>query len=127
MATQLKKYYIGFNTKNYEEQGGSFDAYNVACVEQDLLNAIFTARGERLMMPNYGTRIPLMAFEPGDQQSIDIITMDLNDVFSKEPRISVLNIDVVPALEKNALIVVAKVTYLEFNVTKDLYIEVNSL
>jgi phage baseplate assembly protein W len=56
MATQLKKFYVGFNTRNYEEKGVGFTSYNVECVEQDILNAIFTVRGERVMMPNYGTR-----------------------------------------------------------------------
>jgi len=126
MAAQLKKFYVGFSTRNYEEHGGPFDVYNVACVEQDLINAIFTERGQRVMMPNYGTRIPLLAFEPGDPQTIDIIIMDLTEVFDHEPRVKLLNLDVIPALEKNALVAVAKLSYLEFNVTKDLYIEVHS-
>ena len=126
MTTQLKKFYVGFASRNYEEQGGNFDVYNVACVEQDLINAIFTERGQRVMMPNYGTRIPLLTFEPGDIQIIDIITMDLTEVFANEPRVKLLNLDVIPALEKNALVAVAKLNYLEFNVTKDLMIEVHS-
>lgn len=126
MATQLKKFYTGFNTRDYEERGGSFDVYNVACVEQDILNAIFTERGQRVMMPDYGTRIPLMTFEPGDQQSIDIITIDLTTVFEQEPRVSLLNLDVIPAVEKNAIVAVAKVLYKEFQVTKDLYLTINS-
>lgn len=124
MATQLKKFYVGFNTRNYEEKGGGFTSYNVECVEQDILNAIFTIRGERVMMPNYGTRIPLMTFEPGDQQTIDIIEQDLETVFKQEPRVRVVNLDILPAPERNALIAIAKLEYLEFNVTKDLYIEV---
>jgi phage baseplate assembly protein W len=126
MSNQLAKFYVGFNTRDYEDQGGSFDVYNVAVVERDLMNAIFTERGQRLMMPNYGTRIPLMSFEPGDQQSMDIIIVDLTEVFNKEPRVKLINLDIIPAVEKNALVAVAKVMYLEFNVTKDLYIEVNS-
>jgi phage baseplate assembly protein W len=126
MATQLKKFYVGFSTRNYEERGGVLDVYNVECVDQDLLNAIFTEKGQRLMMPNYGTRIPLLAFEPGDQQTIDIITLDLTEVFNHEPRVKLVNLDIIPSLEKNAIVAVAKLNYLEFNVTKDLYIEVNS-
>lgn len=126
MAAQLRRFYVGFNTRNYEDSGGRFDVYNVQCVEQDILNAIFTVRGERLMMPLYGTRIPLMTFEPGDQQTIDIITQDLQQVFSQEPRVQVMNLDVIQSTEKNALIAIAKLNYLEFNVTKDLFITINS-
>lgn len=126
MVTQLKKFYVGFSTKNYEEIGGGFDVYNVECVEQDLLNAIFTVKGERLMMPEYGTRIPLMTFEPGDQYSIDIIRSDLETVFEQDPRVELLNLDVIPSLEQNALVVSAKLNYIEFNVTKDLFLTINS-
>lgn len=126
MGAQLKRFYVGFSTRNYEERGGSFDVYNVECVEQDLLNAIFTENGQRVMMPDYGTRIPLMTFEPGDQQTIDIILMDLTNVFDHEPRVKLLNLDIVPSLERNAIVAVAKVHYLEFNVVKDLYLTINS-
>jgi phage baseplate assembly protein W len=126
MAAQFKKFYVGFSTRNYEEQGGSFDTYNVGCIEQDLINAIFTERGQRVMMPNYGTRIPLLVFEPGDQQTIDVIIMDLTEVFDNEPRVKLLNLDVIPVVDQNALVAVAKVQYLEFNVTQNLSIEVHS-
>lgn len=126
MGNQLAKFYVGFNTRDYEDQGGTFDVYNIAVIERDLINAIFTERGQRLMMPNYGTRIPLMTFEPGDQQSMDIIIVDLTDVFNKEPRVKLINLDIVPMVEKNALVAIAKVMYLEFNVTKDLMITINS-
>lgn len=126
MANQLKKFYVGFNTRNYEDSGGAFDIYNEECVARDLLNAIFTERGQRLMMPNYGTRIPLMAFEPGDQQSMDIITVDLTEVFNNEPRVKLLNLDIIPMVEKNAMVAIAKLLYIEFNVTKDLFLTINS-
>lgn len=127
MATELKKFYNGFSTRNYEDKGGSFDVYNIACIEADLLNAIFTERGQRVMMPNYGTRIPLMTFEPGDQNTIDIITMDLTEVFNNEPRVKLVSLDVVPATEQNALVAVAKLNYLEFLVVKDLYLTINGV
>ena len=126
MGNQLAKFYVGFNTRDYEDQGGTFDVYNIAVIERDLTNAIFTERGQRLMMPNYGTRIPLMTFEPGDQQSMDIIIVDLTDVFNKEPRVKLINLDIVPMVEQNALVAVAKLEYLEFNVTKDLCLTINS-
>lgn len=126
MTTEIKRFYVGFNTSDYENFGGEFNNYNVQCIEKDLMNAIFTVKGDRLMMPEYGTRIPLMVFEPNDQNSIDTIMDDLETVFSQEPRIKVLNLDVIPAKEGHALIFVAKVNYLEFNVTKDLFITVNS-
>lgn len=126
MTTQLKRYYKGFSTRSYEDRGGNFATYNQQCVEEDLLNEIFTVRGDRLMMPDYGTRIPIMTFEPNDEESAAIIRSDLNAVFSHDPRVEVLNLDVIPATEKSAFIAIAKLRYVEFNVVKDLYLEVNS-
>lgn len=123
---QIKKFYKGFRTRNYEEKGGEFAIYNVECVEEDLLNEIFTVRGERLYMPTYGTRIPLMVFEMLDAETMDIVREDITTVMEHDPRVKLEDLYVNALPDKNALLAVAKVTYLEFNVTKDLYIEINS-
>lgn len=121
-----KAFYKGFSTRNYEERGGTFDIYNVECIQQDLLNEIFTIKGERLHMPRYGTRIPLMVFELDDLETQNIIREDLVTVFGNDKRIELLNLDVLPMTERSTLIVIAKVNYKEFEVTKDLRIEINS-
>lgn len=114
--------YVGFSTKSYEERGGSFSVYDVKCVEEDLLRAIFTTMGDRINMPTYGTRIKLQVFELNDAETINTIYVDLMKVFAAEPRVTVNNLDLLPDTTKNVLIAVAKLTYLEFNVTQDLYI-----
>lgn len=123
---QVKKFYKGFSTRNYEENGGSFDVFNVDCVEEDLLNEIFTIRGERLNMPNFGTRIPLLTFEPNDVETKDIIRTDLETVFGRDPRVQLLALDVIQLQDRNAMVAIAKLNYKEFEVTKDLLIEVSS-
>lgn len=123
---QTKKTYRGFNTKDYEETGRGFDIYNVECIQNDLMNEIFTVKGERVMMPKYGTRIPLLVFEIADQDTEKVIREDLDQVFKNDPRVKLLNLDVIPSTSKQTLIVVCKVQYVEFNVVKDLRIEINS-
>ena len=122
----IHKFYKGFSTRNYEETGQLFAIYNVECVEEDLLNEIFTIRGERLMMPKFGTRIPILTFEICDKETVAIIREDLQQVFDNDPRVKTIALDVVPIPDKNALVAVAKIHYIEFNVTKDLRIEINS-
>lgn len=126
MSTQVKKFYNGFSTRGYEGFGKLFEIINVECIEEDLMNEIFTERGQRLMMPTYGTRIPLLVFEMNDQQTQDIVREDITTVISHDPRVRLMNLDILPAEDKNALVVIAKINYLEFNVTKDLWISVNS-
>lgn len=126
MPIKVTKFYNGFSTRRYEDEGASFALINIQCIEEDLINEIFTERGSRLMMPEYGTRIPLMTFELNDLQSQDVIREDLELVVSHEPRVELLNLDILPATDRNALIAILKLNYLEFNVTKDLMIFVNS-
>lgn len=120
------KFYKGFSTRSYHDQGGSFEVFNVRCIEEDLMNEIFTTRGERVMMPSFGTRIPLLVFELNDPESQNVMREDLTTVFNNDPRVKLLALDVLPAIDKNALVAIAKLNYIEFNVTKDLRIEVNS-
>jgi phage baseplate assembly protein W len=119
-------YYKGFSTRNYENNGGSFALTEIALIEEDLQNQIFTSQGERVMMPSYGTRIPELIFELNNPDSQQVLLDDLTMVFNSDPRVKLLGITVIPAEDRNALIAVATINYIEFNVTKDLRIQVNS-
>ena len=125
MATSpIRKFYKGFSSRVYHDQGGDFSVYNVQCVTEDLLNHIFTLKGERVHMPDFGTRIPLMVFEPNDQDSLDVIEEDLRAVFEYDPRVELLGLDLLPDEDTNVFVAVAKLRYLEFDVVQDLRIEV---
>jgi len=121
-----KVYYKGLSTRNYEAKGGGFGIHDVKCIQEDLMNELFTIRGERMMMPTYGTRIPLLVFEPNDTETQDVLREDVTTVINHDPRVELLALDIIVAADKNALVCSAKVKYKEFNVVEDLYIEVNS-
>lgn len=121
-----EKNYKGFSTRYYEDSGKGFGIYDIECVAEDLLNEIFTVKGDRIGMPTYGTRIPIMIFELNDIDAINIIREDLQTVFDNDPRVSVDKIDIVPLTDKNALVAVARIFYIEFKVTQDLMITINS-
>lgn len=122
----MKKYYKGFSTKLYEETGKKFDIYNVECVQEDLLNEIFTVPGERLFMPTFGTRIPQLTFEINDSDTINVIIEDLTKVFKNDPRVDLLNLDVFVSETRDSIVAVANLRYIEFDVTKDLRIEISA-
>lgn len=126
MANELRKFYKGFSTRAYHDKGGGFESYNIACVEEDLLNHIFTIKGERVMMPEFGTRIPMLIFEPNDLESQGIVEEDLRTVFNYDPRVDLINLAVTASEDTNLIIAIATLRYKEFNVTKDLRIEVKS-
>jgi phage baseplate assembly protein W len=120
------RFYKGFSTRNYENLGTSLEITDISCIEEDLLNEIFTIRGERVMMPTYGTRIPLLLFEMNDASTMDIIKADLTEVFNHDPRVEIVNLDVISSPDRNALMAIAKLNYKEFAVIKDLWITINS-
>jgi phage baseplate assembly protein W len=120
----ITKFYKGFSSRHYHDNGGEFGVYNIDCVEEDLMNEIFTVKGERIHMPEFGTRIPIMTFELNDADAQNIVREDLTTVFKNDPRVALLGLDVLPAEDINALVAIAKLQYLQFNVTKDLRIEV---
>ena len=120
----MKKRYKGFSSRSYHEKGGDFTVYNIECVTEDLLNHIFTIKGERWHMPDFGTRIPTMVFELNDTDAQDVIREDLTAVFKFDPRVQLLELSVLPDEDRGVIVAVAKLRYLEFNVTRDLNIEV---
>jgi len=110
-----KVYYRGFSTRSYEETGKGFGISDVKCIQEDLMNELFTIRGERMMMPTYGTRIPLLTFEPNDTETQDVLREDVTAVIGHDPRVELMALDIIVALDKHALICSAKVRYIEVN------------
>ena len=108
--------YTGFSTKEFQHTK-QFAVHDFNIVKEDLLNHIFTIKGERVMMPNFGTRIPEMIFEPLDEITIDIVRDDLTAVFDFDPRVRTLQLNVVPDHNNNAINVLADLYYVELNMT----------
>lgn len=121
-----KIFYRGFSTAKASTPGGSFTITNKECVEEDLLNHIWTEYFERPHMPSFGTRIPTLVFEPNDEEVRNIITEDLTKVFNYDPRVKLLNLEVFSLPDNNAIIAIAQLLYIELEVKGDLKIEIYS-
>lgn len=63
-------------------------------VKRDLLNTLYTKRGERVMRPNYGTNIHEYLFEPYDNVIRQNIIDEVVSVIESEPRVSLISIDI---------------------------------
>ena len=83
----------------------------------DLLNHIFTKKGERVMMPNFGTAIPEMAFEPLDNETVSVVREEVLRVINYDPRVELVNIDTNPDYDRNSLYVGAQLFYIELGLT----------
>lgn len=106
--------YKGFSTKNYKKSK-SFALTEMDLVNRDLLNHIFTRRGERLKMAEFGTGIPDATFEPLDDDVVRLVTDDLTTVFNFDPRVKLITLSVIPIYNENAILAVAELLYIELN------------
>lgn len=115
--------YHGFSSENFIKNK-TFGIADLETVKQDLMNHIYTPLGDRVMMPNFGTRIPFMVFEPNDETSRAIIEEDLRTVFEYDPRVNLLALEVVTLSDLNTIVAFADLFYIEFNVQDMLHIEI---
>jgi phage baseplate assembly protein W len=113
--------YKGFSTKQYGKCDGfgtnvSFALQDVELVKQDLLNHIFTSKGERVMQPTFGTIIPDILFEPMDTAIISLIEDEIAHVVRSDPRVQLLNLSVVPTEDLYTITVNLLLQYVELNI-----------
>jgi len=121
----MAKIYRGFSTYDWRKRK-TLSMSNIDLVKRDLLNHIYTSKGERVMMPNFGTRIPTLAFEPNDEITRRIVEDDIREVVNYDPRVKLINLSVASLPDNNAIIALVDLLYVEFNVRDVLRIEVNS-
>lgn len=119
-------FYKGISFKAFEVNK-SLRSNDVELVKQDILNSIFTRRGERVMMPMFGTRIEDMVMEQLDSTSLSIIRRDITTALSKDPRVEIETLNVVPIIEERAVVVMADLRYIEIGITDrlDIYLKFN--
>lgn len=118
-----KGLYRGYSSHEYVANK-TFSIIDVELVKLDLLNHIFTRRGDRVMMPTFGTRIPDLAFEPLDEFTLEIIEEDLRAVFDFDPRVQLIELNIIPDYDNNAVTAAAKLLYVELNLTGNLDINI---
>lgn len=88
-----KKLFIGFSS---EGKVGKRDwtLYDLELVNRDLMNVFMTRKGERVMLPEYGTIVWDMLFDPLTEAAHDAIVDDVRRIISNEPRVKLLDISV---------------------------------
>lgn len=118
-----KNLYKGISFANYS-RNKNIKVYDVELIKKDILNNIFTRRGERVKMFYYGTRIPDLVFEPLDEVALGIIEEDINGVIANEPRVNLLDLRIVPLYDRNTVIVSVLLYYLELDFTDTLAINI---
>jgi Phage baseplate assembly protein W len=104
--------YKGFSSKQYQHNK-SYIMTDIELVKEDLVNHIFTRKGERVRMANFGTLIPELIFEPLDEIVINQIGAELNTVFTYDPRVELVDMVIIPYYEDKAIVALVDLIYVE--------------
>ena len=106
--------YRGFSSFEFQARK-SFKLRDIELVKMDLLNHIFTKRGERVMMPSFGTIIPEVVFEPLTPELVDTVTEEVVRVINYDPRVELLSIQSDPDFDRSSINIAAETLYIELN------------
>jgi len=71
--------YKGFSFKNWQKTK-SFKITDVSVVKQDLMNQLYTQRGERVHLRTFGTDIERLLFAPFDERTVTAIANQVRAV-----------------------------------------------
>jgi len=98
--------------RGYSSIGTSFlspTRYDLDLARQDLLNHFNTRRGERVMMPEFGSIVWELLFDPLDDKTIRLIDEDVRNIIKNDPRWSLASVSISEG--PNALNIEIIVTY----------------
>lgn len=83
----------GYST--VDKTWGNFKLYDVDLAKRDLLNELYTRKGERLMSPQFGSIVWDLLFDPLTDEIVDAIRADCLRIVTKDPRLDLLDLNVV--------------------------------
>jgi len=83
-TSQKSQFYRGFSTLNNTNPGSKL--YDLALIQQDIINQFNTKKGSRVMNPTFGSNIWDLLMEPADDRTRDAISADVTAVVTADPR-----------------------------------------
>lgn len=112
--------------RGYSSIGTSFlspTRYDLDLARQDLLNHFNTRKGERIMLPEFGSIVWELLFDPLDDRTVYLIDQDVRAIIKNDPRWQLQNVEISEG--PNALYIDITVTYLPTSETIDLPLTYN--
>jgi hypothetical protein len=100
--------------KGYSTVGkewGNFKIYDIELAKRDLLNEIYTRKGERLMSPEYGYIVWDVLFDPLTDELVEVIREDTLRIVSRDPRLAFDSLDVTENVDQQTLTVKVLLNY----------------
>ena len=113
-----KPFFVGFNT--VDNPSPPYTLTDIELIKRDILNQFYTVPGERVMLPQYGSTIPLLLMDPFDTITEDAIIQDVIRVIQSETRVQLINIDV--NMEDQAISITVTLEFLPESTQDDLFV-----
>lgn len=117
--TPVSKTYKGFSSVSTETE--NYHLYDLALIQQDLLNHFHVRQGERLMNPLFGTIIWDILFEPMTEDLKQLIIRNVTDIINYDPRVVADQVTV--TTYESGIQIECMLTYLPYNVTQSMQLK----
>tara|TARA_Y100000590_G_scaffold181109_2_gene206429 strand:- start:8208 stop:8681 length:474 start_codon:yes stop_codon:yes gene_type:complete len=117
-----ERIYKGFSSNNPNAVNNML--YDADLIKQDIYNHFMTAKGERVMLPNFGSIIWDYLYDPLDSQTKSIVEEDARSIVAADPRVELLNIEVVGF--EQGIVVNIRLNILPQNMVEDMAITFNN-
>lgn len=108
----------GYST--VDKSWGNFKLYDLDLAKRDLLNELYTRKGERLMSPTFGYVIWDVLFDPLSSDTIDIIKEDTLRIVTKDPRLELRQLDIRENIDLSSITVAILLNYVPTATLTDL-------
>lgn len=77
-----------------ERSGPPYTLVDQELVKRDLLNELYTKKGERVMRPNFGSIIWDLLMSPNTPDLQEMVKEDIERIVERDPRVETKNINV---------------------------------
>ena len=114
-------HFVGFSTADRFKP--PYTVVDFDLVKIDLLNHFSTRKGERVMLPEFGTVIYDLLMEPLDDATRQLIIEDGTRIIEQDPRVQIDKSELVDI--DNAILLTYELTYLPTGITDEINIQFN--
>jgi len=108
-----RRLFIGFSTQDMQGKRG-WSVSDIDLVKRDLLNEFMTRKGERVMLPTYGTIIWDLLFEPFTDSTKAAVVSDVTRIVGHDPRVILQSTNVSTSI--HGIMVAIELKYVPFDV-----------
>jgi len=109
----------GFSTA--DKIRAPFTLVNADLVKRDLLNQLYTKKGERVMRPDYGTIIYDLLMEPNIPEIEELVKEDIERIIDSDPRVELNDINLL--IGEQSIRAEVTISYKLLNSEETLYID----